>query len=575
MTGRRGPKPGQKGVPGCGGRRCGCTARFSRSPLCRRCSSRSRHRSRAGQQLAHEQAGRNQGRSVPRGAAGASRLPPRSTRPGDPSRAGGAGGARRTGGGGRRRRRDRQRRRRARRPGRHQPLRRRQQGVPVRRPHPPRPACVSRSGRSGADNGGATAQGVTADTIKIIYFESTPNEQVNTILGAKGLATSDGAGRRAFYAAAFKFIQQHYEFYGRKLEIKRIIGDCPTTPPDYDKCNAAAQKVLEEHPFMVVWGTPLYADIFDVWAQNGIIAVGGWHFDDKYFNDRRPYRYDVFMDGTQSADFIAEYYCKKMAGQPADHAGTQIHPLIGGRNTTRKLGHQRARDRGQPDDGPARRGPGQGVPRRGRRPDLHLQVGHQHGDATDAGDGERAHRRQGHDGRLYVRSDRAGVPHQGHDRKRVLPRVPASRVGPARLRPPRPALRPQQMQHAFGPSHLYKLTSLDETDAARVWRAEGKSGHPCGNNGCGIQWGYTSLVATAIQMAGPEPQRPLLRGRRPVTPAGRKGQPAHTPREVRAERLHRDLRHQGGVLGSERDDGDRRHQGRLHSRRRRQALRTG
>jgi hypothetical protein len=59
------------------------------------------------------------------------------------------------------------------------------------------------------------------------------------------------------------------------------------------------------------------------------------------------------------------------------------------------------------------------------------------------------------------------------------------------------------MVHAFGPSHLQKLTSLDETDAARVWRAEGNPGHPCGNNGCGIQWGYTSLMATMIQMAGP------------------------------------------------------------------------
>jgi hypothetical protein len=62
---------------------------------------------------------------------------------------------------------------------------------------------------------------------------------------------------------------------------------------------------------------------------------------------------------------------------------------------------------------------------------------------------------------------------------------------------------PNQMKHAFGPSHLQQLTSLDETDAARMWRSMGKSGHPCGNNGCGIQWGYTSFVATAIQMAGP------------------------------------------------------------------------
>jgi hypothetical protein len=62
---------------------------------------------------------------------------------------------------------------------------------------------------------------------------------------------------------------------------------------------------------------------------------------------------------------------------------------------------------------------------------------------------------------------------------------------------------PSQMQHAFGPSHLQKFVPLDETDAARVWRAMGHSGHPCENNGCQIEWAYTSLVASIIHLAGP------------------------------------------------------------------------
>ena len=62
----------------------------------------------------------------------------------------------------------------------------------------------------------------------------------------------------------------------------------------------------------------------------------------------------------------------------------------------------------------------------------------------------------------------------------------------------------RQMAHAFGPSNLPVLTNLDDTDQARVWRATGRQGHPCGDNGCGIPWAYMNLVGTAIQMAGPQ-----------------------------------------------------------------------
>ena len=190
----------------------------------------------------------------------------------------------------------------------------------------------------GGDNGGATYQGVDAQTIKIIYFESTPNEQVNAILGAKGLATSS-AEEDAAIAAYQDFINKHYELWGRHVEIKKVIGDCPTTPPDYDKCFAAAQKVVDEKPFAVIWVTSLYADVFTIWANAGIVTIGGSAFDQSYYNDFRPFRYDVAMDGTQSADFISEYYCKKLVGKHPDHAGQVIHATIGTRDSViRKLG---------------------------------------------------------------------------------------------------------------------------------------------------------------------------------------------------------------------------------------------
>ena len=74
------------------------------------------------------------------------------------------------------------------------------------------------------------------------------------------------------------------------------VSDCPTTPPDYDKCIAAAQKVVKEKPFGVIWATSLYATVYDVWSRAGIVSLGGSSFDNSFYNRGRPFRYDLGMD---------------------------------------------------------------------------------------------------------------------------------------------------------------------------------------------------------------------------------------------------------------------------------------
>ena len=97
------------------------------------------------------------------------------------------------------------------------------------------------------DNGGATYQGVTKDTIKVIRFRAKPNEQVDAILGAKGLSTTaedDKAAQETFLA----FINKYYEFYGRKVVIQDIVGNCPTSPPDQKRKTRLAQSAVPSHP---------------------------------------------------------------------------------------------------------------------------------------------------------------------------------------------------------------------------------------------------------------------------------------------------------------------------------------
>jgi hypothetical protein len=355
------------------------------------------------------------------------------------------------------------------------------------------------------DNGGATNDGVTATEIHVVIFQATPNDQVNAILGVKGLATTSQQDDDAI-AAYEGFINSHYELYGRKLVFEKVIGNCPTTPPDYAKCEVAAQEIVKKKPFAVIWITSLYADVFDIFANAGIISIGGTAFDLNYYNGRRPFRYDVGMDGSQSADFISSYYCNKLVGKHPDHAGTVIKPDIGTRDSViRKLGitvpeipantltAQRVIDAVRACGGPD------------AAVDHPFTYKSDINTATQQTEATVAALATNKVTTLVCMCDpiapvflTTGLTNQNYYPEHILPGLGLldyDLLGQLYDK--------QQWQHAFGPSQLPTFGSLDDTDQARVWRLQGNSGHPCGNNGCGLLWAWQSGIALMLQQTGP------------------------------------------------------------------------
>jgi hypothetical protein len=265
-----------------------------------------------------------------------------------------------------------------------------------------------------------------------------------------------------------------------------------------------------KQPFAVIWATSLYADVYDIWANAGIISIGGSAFDYSYFIDggRRGLRYDVQMDGTQSADFISTYYCNKLANRPPDHAGTTIHATIGPRNApglVRKLGvitpeipantlaAQRLINSVQQCAGP------NGVV------DHPFTYKSDINSATTQTESTVAALASNKVTTIVCMCDpiapvflTTGLSNQAYYPEHVLPGLGLldyDLLGQLYDK--------QQWQHAFGPSQLGQFGPIDDSDAARVWRAQGNQGHPCGNNGCGIPWSYVGAVGLMLQQAGP------------------------------------------------------------------------
>jgi hypothetical protein len=175
------------------------------------------------------------------------------------------------------------------------------------------------------NNGGATYRGVTAKTIKVVYFRKKDNAVVEGIRASQGLH-ADADDQRRFLAAYEKFVNRKYELYGRSAEIVLWQSPCGTQPPEVQCFRTDARNLVsKEKPFAVVYddntNTP---EFFDELSKLGVVNIGGWHFADSFSTARRPFHYDLQMGGDFQAELAGEYWCKKLAGRPARYAGDAV-----------------------------------------------------------------------------------------------------------------------------------------------------------------------------------------------------------------------------------------------------------
>jgi len=349
----------------------------------------------------------------------------------------------------------------------------------------------------GADNGGATWGGVTADSIKVVVIEPAPNEQVDAVLKSQGLASTP-EDREAVRTAAEGFINERYETYGRTISFERFEARCPTSPADVPTCIADARKVIEKKPFAVFFAQPSYPELFEEFTRAGIISIGGWHFDKQLFAGRRPFRWDIFVDGTDSAEFIAEYYCKKLQGKAASNAGALIHPRIGGRDTVRRLGIV-------VPDRPANKTTADLVAARvkgcGGNPVLDTYPNN-------------IDRAQSEANRIVSGMVAEGVTTVVCMCDPIFPvfltaSASAASYFPEHLLPGLGLLDAdpvgrlytrEQWIHAFGPSHLADTRPFADEQVSRVFKDQGM-GTPCSS--CNLAWVYYSLLGSMVHNAGP------------------------------------------------------------------------
>jgi hypothetical protein len=173
------------------------------------------------------------------------------------------------------------------------------------------------------DNGGETHRGVTGDTIRIVNWVAQDQDPILGFITAAIQNDDTNADDEATLRGMIEYWETYYETYGRKVEL--IVVEGSGTISDEAAARADAVKIDEElDPFMV-WGGPALTNAFgEELAARGIpcISCGPSQTPD-YYRERPNLSYTVGKSGSQLNQMVAEYVAKRLAGDPAIHAGDE------------------------------------------------------------------------------------------------------------------------------------------------------------------------------------------------------------------------------------------------------------
>ena len=167
------------------------------------------------------------------------------------------------------------------------------------------------------DNGGATDEGVTADAIKIVVYLGPDDDPIlDFILGS--IQNDDtSADFEATYEGYTEIFNRVYQTYGREVQLEFIRGSGNAT--DAEAARADAIRVAEEMQPFAVWSSPaINAGWAEEMAARGILCIGCFPIPEP-----APYIFTTTASDDQTSVQLTEYISKRLAGDPAIHAGDE------------------------------------------------------------------------------------------------------------------------------------------------------------------------------------------------------------------------------------------------------------
>ncbi|MDH3707069.1 MAG: hypothetical protein OES57_13445 [Acidimicrobiia bacterium] len=173
------------------------------------------------------------------------------------------------------------------------------------------------------ESGGATAPGVTGDTIKIVYYVPQETDPVLDYLTGAISNDDTNADLEDTMTSLLELYETYYETYGRSVDLS--VFEASGTALDDVSARADAVQIAEElEPFMV-WSGPILTNAFaEELTARGISCFNcGPTQQYQFYDDNAPLAHVIGKLPDQQARLVAEYIGKQLLGKPAIHAGDE------------------------------------------------------------------------------------------------------------------------------------------------------------------------------------------------------------------------------------------------------------
>lgn len=170
------------------------------------------------------------------------------------------------------------------------------------------------------DNGGATAPGVTGDTIKVVVYEPQLGNDLLSALQGKTDEPEVAMRTRSAFVEMFTDI---YETYGRRVEL--VVFQATGASDDETAAIADAREVAQDiGAFASLGGPALTGAYAKELASHGVICIGcGVPEPDSAFQENAPYWWGTNPTPEQYLLTIGDYVAGTLLGKPAEFAGSE------------------------------------------------------------------------------------------------------------------------------------------------------------------------------------------------------------------------------------------------------------
>jgi hypothetical protein len=183
------------------------------------------------------------------------------------------------------------------------------------------PPCVEPW--AGGNNGGATARGITADTITVALYQTQPDLLQQTFFENTGSDESLTKERETVQAYV-DYFSAHYELYGRKVELVTVKAG--GAPDDEVAAKADAIKVATEVKAFASFGGPAQTDAYaEELAARGVLCLGDCLIaqPQRFLVDHAPYLWPTLASPEQASEHWAAFVGTQLARGKATYAGNK------------------------------------------------------------------------------------------------------------------------------------------------------------------------------------------------------------------------------------------------------------